>query len=349
MAFTVLGDLKHYENYLRLGYVEGITYRLNILNANSAGTIRATSEFTKGMQKFNAFFPDFGTVTRRDIESDSAQTSAKIIRDEFYSFKTFWKMPPTEFQQSAFKTADGMTPEQVYIMIGRKLAEKKMDYLVKQALMITASAIATTGNKSGVTTIADFTTGTPQNFTVDKIPEAMSLFGDAGSRLRALVMHSAVFYPIIKDQMVNFQFDSGSGLVIYGGTPATYGLPVVVTDNPELVYTSGGNTFYKTLLLADRAVTISDNGTTQIASDIILGRENLKNIFQAEGDIWNEVRGYSYIGADRGANPAEENLVDSDNWEMWTNTVKDTAGVLILSKGSVADAGQRVIDVRIHS
>lgn len=348
MAFTVLGDLRHYENYLRLGYVEGITYRMNLFNSQSNGTIIGESEYTAGMQKFNAFFPDFGTIERRDITIDSAQESEKIVRDEFYSFKTFWKMRPQEFQQAAFKTADKMSPEQVYIMIGRKLAEHKLDYLVKQALMITCAALDSTIGKD-VSTVRDYTDGTPENFTVDKIPEAMAIFGDRAGALKALVMHSAVFFPIVKDQMLNFQFDSGSGVAIYGGSPATYGLPVIVTDNPELVYTDSGSTFYKTLLLSERAVRIADNGETTVASDFIMGRENLKNLFQAEGDIWNEVKGYNYIGANRGQNPPVADLVDPDNWKIWTNTVKDTAGVLIKSKGSVTDAGQRVQLVRFES
>ena len=141
MALTLLADLKHFENYFRLGYIEGLTYRVNILNSQSAGVIRASSEFTTGMEKQLAFFEDFGTITRRDITVDTAQTPEKITREKYYAFKTFWKYVPNNFQISAFKTADGMTPEEVYIMIGRKLAEKKIDYVVKQALMIASAAI----------------------------------------------------------------------------------------------------------------------------------------------------------------------------------------------------------------
>lgn len=345
MALTLLADLKHYENYFRLGYIEGLTYRVNILNSQSAGVIRASSEFTTGMEKQIAFFEDFGTITRRDITVDTAQTPEKITREKYYAFKTFWKYVPNNFQISAFKTADGMTPEEVYIMIGRKLAEKKIDYVVKQALMIASAAIGS----GGTSTTKDYTTPTAENFTVDKIPEALALWGDRASSLKALVMHSAVYFPMVKDQMVNFQFDSGSGLMLYGGTPATFGLPVIVTDNPELAYTSGDNTFYKTLLLSDGAVTINDNGNTTAAYQTQIGNENLKELFQAEGDIWNEVKGYKYIGSDRAENPSDANLMDSDNWVKWTNTYKDTAGLLIKSKGSVADAAQRVLTVRLAS
>ena len=65
------------------------------------------------------------------------------------------------------------------------------------------------------------------------------------------------------------------------------------------------NTFYKTLLLADGAVTINDNGNTTAAYQTQIGNENLKELFQAEGDIWNEVKGYKYFGSDRAENPSE--------------------------------------------
>lgn len=344
MALTLLNDLIPYEKYFRLGYIEGITYRLDILNSRSNGVIQADSEFTSGTKKNIAFWQDFGEIARRDITVDSAQDMSKISRNERAEFKTFWKFPPVQFQWSAFKTADKMTPEEVYIMIGRKLAEKKLDYIVKQALMLAVAAIS-----SGTTnTVKDYT-DPAANFTVEKIPEAQALFGDAASKLKALVMHSAVFFPLVKDQILNYQFDTGSGLMLYGGTPATMGYPVIVTDNPELVYKDASqNLRYKTLLLADGAVRINDNGKTEALAQTMGGYENIKSFFQAEGDVWNEVKGYEYKGADIAANPTWANLTDPTRWAKWCNTYKDTAGVLIKSAGSVADVS-RVLDVRITS
>lgn len=344
MPLTLLGDLKHYENYVRTGYVQGIVDRINVFNSRSGGTIRLTSEFTTGMEKNIAFWEDFGVMTRRDISVDTAQTPHKIERDEYHAFKTFWKFEPVNFQLSAFKTADGMSENDVYVMIGRKLAEKKLDFAVKQALMI-ASAAITSG---GAAVNLDYTVGTPENFTVDKVVEAVSLYGDRASNLKALVMHSAVYFPLIKDQIVNYQFDTGAGLRIQGGSPATYGLPVIVTDNPELVYKDeNGDTFYKTLLLANNAVTLSDNGYTKAAYGLELGKENITSLFQAEGDMWNSILGYTYTGSDRNANPVFDNLADPDNWVRWENSHKLTAGVLIKSMGSIRDARRNVIDVRV--
>ena len=64
MPLTLLGDLKHYENYVRTGYVQGIVDRINVFNSRSGGTIRLTSEFTTGMEKNIAFWEDFGVMAR---------------------------------------------------------------------------------------------------------------------------------------------------------------------------------------------------------------------------------------------------------------------------------------------
>ena len=327
MAITVTGDLKPYENFFRTGYMEALDYQADILNASSGGTILADVESTTGFKKNIAFWNRFGTVSRRDITSNAAQTPETISRNERAEFKTFWKFGLIDFQWTAFKTADAMTPEEVYMMIGRMLAERKMEFIVKRALSLSIGAISS-GGVNTTKTYAD------SNFTVDRIPEAQVLFGDRAGTLKALVMHSHVYFPMIKDQVLNYLYDSGSGLVIYGGSPATMGLPVIVTDNTELVNSDGT---YNTLLLSDAAVRINDNGTTSATAGEVRGFENIRSVFQAEGDIWNEVKGYEYTGTDIAANPTDANLADPDKWKKWTESYKETAGVLIVSKGSVSD------------
>lgn len=125
MALTFLSDLLPYDQYLRTGYIEQLTYAVNILNAASGGTIRLESENTTGTKKHEAFFRDFGTMERRDITTDSAQVAEKIERAEHTAFKTFWKFKPVAWQWTAFKTSDNMTNDEVMFMVGRKLAERK--------------------------------------------------------------------------------------------------------------------------------------------------------------------------------------------------------------------------------
>ncbi len=127
--------------------------------------------------------------------------------------------------------------------------------------------------------------------------------------------------------------------------------PVVVTDAPELVYLSADKVtpLYKTLFLSPGAVTIRDNGETKVGLQDKLGYENMKSLFQAEGDMWNYVKGYQLKStANPASNPALSVLADSANWEQWVNSVKLTAGVVIKSAADI-DAEATPINVKIVS
>lgn len=94
MALTFLSDLLPYDQYLRTGYIEQLTYAVNILNAASGGTIRLESENTTGTKKHEAFFRDFGTMERRDITTDSAQVAERLNAPNIPRSKPFGSSSP---------------------------------------------------------------------------------------------------------------------------------------------------------------------------------------------------------------------------------------------------------------
>lgn len=342
MALTLLSDLVPYEQYFRTGYKEGLDYFVNIFGPNSNNTIQLEAEDTTGLKKNIAIWKSFGNISRRDITVDTAQDSHKIERAEHTAFKTFWKFEPVEFQLTAFKTSDNMTPEEVMMMIGEELAKNKLVYTITRAINIVSAAIS-----SQTALVKDYA-AEGKNFTVGRCVDATALFGDQANGLRALVMHSAVFFSLVKDQMVNYTFDSGSGLMLYGGSPATYGKPVIVTDNPGLMYKDDAeNQCYKTLFLSEGAVTISDNGSTKAIAQTVAGFENIKQIFQAEGDMWNYAKGYQ-LKSTVGNNPTDADLATPANWEKWVTSNKNTAGVLIKSLGNL-DVSRETLNVRVVS
>lgn len=337
MALTFISDLIPYESYLRTGYIESLDYNVNILNAGSAGTLKLESELTTGFKKNEAFFNDFGAISRRDVTADTDQTSHKIERAEHTAFKTFWKFEPVEWQWTAFKTADNMSNEEVMYLVGKKLAEKKVEFTVNQAITIACAAIGSIAALN--------VDSSAKNISVMDILKAKQRFGDQAYKLKALVMHSATFYTMVGDQMVNQKGTIGEGLMLYGGAPATAGLPVIVTDNPELIVSgTGASTVYRTLALTDSAVILKDNGNTQYAMNTVTGKENLKNIFQGEGDMWNYVKGYQ-LKSTVGNNPDDTALSNTSNWEKWVASNKDTAGVVIKALADL-DSVQQITYVK---
>lgn len=344
MAITLLGDLVPYENQFRRGYIDRLQELANIFNGGSANCIRFQDSDLAGTLSKTAFFKDFGTVERRDITSTSDQTPDKIERDERHDFRTYFKFRPVQWQVEAFNTADKMGRDAIMYMIGQQMAEKKLRESLNQAITICAAAI----ESKGAATVLDLTSP-EQNFLQPEINKARAKWGDSFNQLKIMVMHSAVFFPLVQNQTMNFQYDLGGGITLYGGTPATMGLPFIVTDQPGLTYTSEGTTYYKTLLLTDGAVTVGDAGNMEALLTPVGLKENIAYAYQAEWSMWNNVRGYQLKStAQPQNNPSDAVLADPDNWEAWTSNYRNTAGVLVKSIADL-NAVQQVLNVRVTS
>lgn len=346
MAITLLGDLLPYTNQMRQGYIDEATQIVNVFNGASAGTITLHERNITGTLNKIAFFKDFGTVARRDITSMSDQTAAKIERDEHTDFRTYFKFEPVQWTDESFWTADRMKADSVAYMIGTRLARARMQEAIKQAISIVAAAI----ESQGADTTLDLTTPTPSNFLQPEITKARSLWGARFNDLRLMVMHSSVFFPLVQNQTMNSSFDLGAGITLYGGTPGTMGQPILVVDNPALIYEDDeGEARFKTLLLTQNAVNIGDDGFINAALAPVVGKENLGHWFQAEWSMWNNVKGYQLkASANPQSNPSDATLTNPSNWTKWVADKHNTAGVLVKSIADL-NAVTQVLNVKVVS
>ena len=345
MAITVLSDLIPFANQFRQGYIDAMVEASNLFNGGSNGAIIFRDSDAKGTLNKTAYFKDFGTVGRRDITANTAQTPEKIERDYHTSFRTYFKLIPIEWQDEAFWTADRMQQDAIMYMVGSQLAKKKLQESIKQAINITAAAIGS----GGEATTLDLVTGTPRNFLQADINLARMKFGAEYGRLKIMVMHSSVFFALIQNQTLNFQYDLGGGVTLYGGIPATMGMPFIVSDQPSLTYTVDTSVYYKTLLLTDAAVVVGDAGPIRAALQTIGGNENILHMYQAEWSMWNDVKGYQLkAAANPDANPSDATLTNSSNWEMWVSDKRNAAGLLVKSMADPSAISQ-VINVKYVS
>lgn len=325
MALVLLGDLVIYNEQITGGYLEGLAYVANLFNNQTNGAFRITSTDMKGLTSIESYFKDFGSVTRRDPTTQAAVASSKIGQDEHGKFKVFRSFPPIEFAFTALKTA-GYTDAQIMFYIGRKLAEKKMLDNVRTSIAALRGAIGTRGT-AGIRNLDTTIKAT------DPL-KALALMGDRASELSILVMHSKPFFDLAIDQIENFKFAEVAGHILYGGSPATFGKPILVTDTPELIEGAGtveDPTKYTSLFLTSGAVTIEDNGDTKALSQMIGGQTNIAQLFQAEWDSWLNVKGYDFDITTAGTNPDNSALADVDNWTMWVNDIKLSAGLMLKS------------------
>lgn len=347
MAITLLSDLLPYANQFREGYIDSMVEASRLFNEGSNGAIRFTDSDAKGTLTKTAYFKDFGTVSRRDITSTSDQTPEKIERDEHTMFRTYFKLNAIEWQDEAFWTSDRMQQDAIMYMIGGQLAKKKMQESIKQAINIASTAIVS-GDGASHKTVLDLTSP-KQNFLQPQVNLARMKFGAEYGRLKIMVMHSSVFFALIQNQTLNYMYDLGGGVTLYGGIPATMGMPFIVSDQPSLIIESGDDIFYKTLLLTDSAITLADAGPIRANLQTIGGKENISHLYQAEWSMWNNVKGYQLkAAANPQSNPSDSTLTTSSNWEQWVADTKNTAGVLVKSIADPASI-QQVINVRYVS
>jgi hypothetical protein len=220
-----------------------------------------------------------------------------------------------------------MEKEAIMYMIGGRLAKAKLQESIKQAINITAAAIESQGDA----TVLDLTAGTAANFLQTDINRARSKFGAGYNELKLMVIHSSVFFVLSQNQTMNFQYDLGGGITLYGGVPGTMGMPFIVVDNPALQYGDDGK-YFKSLLLTDSAVTVGDCGDIRALLTPNGGKENITHTYQAEWAMWNNVKGYELkASANPSNNPSDSVLTTPSNWNKWTVDKTKTAGILVKS------------------
>lgn len=358
MAITTTGDLKPFENQIRAGYIDELSRVANIFNAGSMGAIRFRDYDAAGTLTKESYLKDFGTHSRRDPSSTSSQIAEKIERAEHTMFRTFHKFNRVEFIDEAFNTADNKGVDYVYFLIGQRLAKVKLLASIGQAINVGAAAIESGGTGAGSAgTVLDLTSPTEKNFTQSQINYARLKWGDRMSELRCMVMHSSAFLVLSQNQLLNEKYDVGAGMVLYGGTPGTLGMPIVVTDNEHLMYTEDDKIYYKTLILTLDAIVVGDGnnanpgttGSVHAHAATEGGKENLISGFQAEWSMWNQVKGYQLKStASPSENPSDAVLANPLSWEKWVAEKRNTAGILVKAPADL-DAVKQIVYVKMES
>lgn len=149
---------------------------------------------------------------------------------------------------------------------------------------------------------------------------AKSLLGDVANKLTAIAMHSAVYFSLLKQNLITFVPQSQQGQPI----EQFMGLTVIVDDSlpTEVV---GGATVFHTYLFGAGAIAMgvsSNNPTIEGAAgnstwQLEFAREALagQNIMINRRRFICHPRGVKWLGADvAGLSPTNAELADANNW-----------------------------------
>ncbi len=160
----------------------------------------------------------------------------------------------------------------------------------------------------------------------------LAKMGDQASRIVCWVMHSKVYYDLVKSQAAA-NITPLSNFNIQTATPVTCNRPVIVTDSSALVasLTSPDLNNYFTLGLVAGAIDIENSEEQYMAFQEITGLENIVWRMQGEYAYTLGLKGFKWDVISGGANPSATAVALGTNWDTHLTDVKDRAGAVLMT------------------
>jgi hypothetical protein len=326
MATSTKANFVLYDDQFYAGQVETLQRNINVFNAASGNTIRLESDMSKGDFMKESFFQNTAHHYHRDPTSISNQTATGLAMDDQRSPKIN-KGYLIESTLDSFKKLGEDDREMSYVL-GKQLGVQIMDQYLSSALAALVGGFQVTAVAADLT--LDRST---QGMTSLVLNDGIRKMGDAASRIRMLVMHSKVYFDLIGNQVQEKLLEVTAGN-LYGGTPATYGRPVLVIDNDAL-FTAGSGTsvstddVYWTFGLTDSAIIIKESEERSVLAERVGGKHNLIARLQGEYAYNLTQKGMDYVGA---VNPANATLAGAAAWAKVYADKRSLMGVAIKTR-----------------
>lgn len=330
MATTLQSDFQIRDPRFEAGLQETLDYEIGLFNAGSNGAIRLITRSMLGNYTEGRYMNRMdGLVNHRDITSLAAVADQKITESSMYAVKLNRRVGPIAYTLDSIKKR-GLTEGGLYNFYGSLAGEAiREDYLSTAIISITAALSQETSGTDQV--VYDHTgTGTMEPAA---LIAAKRLWGDRAGQSGTLIMHSKAYWDLVGNQF-STGGDTVAGTILYGGTPGTLGLPVVVTDSPALVLTDAGGVgidHYVTLFLKPGAVTVIQSEPRTEVLEVISGLENLVKRYQGEHAFNIDLMGYSWDVTNGGVNPDDSALALASNWDALSTNAKDLPGLYIVT------------------
>ena len=326
-----------YDTEFQSGLQETLEQRNLELNAAINNTIRLVTADMIGEFNKEAFFKaNESLIKRRDPTSTADAAPDRLEQAEVAGVKVN-SMFLLENTLDSFKKI-GMSLEAMSFYVGGAVAQNMSKDHLNTALLV----LDTTAKALGEPT-ATPTSGVTYDLTKDagatvKTANAIALnkmripLGDKGlGAIRALVMPSKAYYDLVGNQLAD-KLTGLSDVVVYGGTPATLGLPAYVVDSPVLIDLdpAGDGSLpaqYTILGLTEDAASIVQSESPSYVTQTVTGKQNLIARVQGEFSYNINVRGFAYTGV---ASPSDAVLGNKANWQYRMSSVKHAPAVKLV-------------------
>lgn len=330
MAVTTVGDIKPRQELIRAGIVEATMQFIDVFNAGSNGAIQMIDQNLEGdFNRENFWQLPSDLIARRDPTADGTTTAVKVTEDDQVGVKLNRRIGPVDMLIDVFKKNNTVAANQqdtASLIFGQEIGRRVVQEKLNTGLLGLRGALA-----GSASVLHDATGGA---LDTEDIIDGVAKFGDAGGEIVAWVMHSIPFYQLVKHQGVTKSVDGLSSVVLAGGSPATMGKPVIVTDSSSLVVTSGSGsaatTTYYSYGLVRNGLRILTSEPMTVINNWVEGRDNIKLVWQGEYAYNVLPKGYAFSTAT--PNPNDAALANTSNWTFKMDSYKNGAGVVITSR-----------------
>lgn len=318
MAFVI------YEDELYSGMYEVEAQNTELFNAASSNTMNIIPREHIGDFSKEAFFTNTASaVTRRDIAADTDGAATDLSSDELIGVKLYRRY---QFDK---KLTDikriGYTEQEYSFIIGQQIAKAKIQDMLNSGLLSLGTALSSEAGN-----YLDITADSPNTLNYDSLPTLLAKFGDRSPALRHVVGHSKPIHDLLGDALT-VTVENVAGTSINQGSIPSMGKGLSMTDSSDLIVADGVSTgvdAYRSLFLQQDALRMEQSEEETVWGGQVDGKENLIVRVQGEYGITVKVKGFEYTDV---ANPTDALLGDNTHWSQVANSVKDTAGVYILT------------------
>lgn len=319
-----------YPELVHSGMVETLVQNTDAFNAASGGTIRLVNNRRQGDFAQESFFKNVASlINRRDTNGspeNASVTSSSVPMDEFISVKLNRRIGPIDQTFDSFrKLGADANLEVLSLLLGEQIAKAIQIDQLNAGLESISAAL-----QAQAALLTNFGDSPSQTITTDVLVQALAKMGDAASRVKMWVMHSKVFFDLVRDQIAA-NIDGVSNFNIASATPVTLNRPVLVTDDLALtnIEESPERTKFITLGLVEDAVVLEDSEEEMMYTDIITGKDHIVVRLQGEFAYNASLKGMAWDVANGGINPTNALLATGSNWDSVMDSFKDLGGIAL--------------------
>ena len=314
-----LSDLAVFSEFVYEGMTEVVDQQVALFNEASQGTIILRSNPIVGDFSDKAHWKNLaGLVRRRNAYGSGAVASIDLEHLVDTMVKVAAGTPPVNMPPGQFNWIQ-RNPEEGGAVVGQQLAEAAIQDMLNTSIMAYVAAL------TGEADVNADLSGSATNF--GSLLTGAALFGDRSNDLQAWCVHSTTMFTIFGTALANTD-----GLFTFGTVNVRqdgFGRPFIVTDSPSLINVTPDPDTYYALGLVPGGIVCEQNDDFTDNLETSNGDENIQRSYQAEWSYNLGIKGYSWDKTNGGASPNDASLATADNWDRYSSSHKDTAGVLL--------------------